>query len=265
MSAIIVDGRLVHYEAIGRGRPVVFVHGWIGSWRYWMVAMDDLSERYRAYALDLWGFGDTDRRQDGYSLDVYTELVERFLNELGLQRVALVGHGLGGVIALRLADILPERVDRVAAVCTPLVGSAIAPPLATFTNHHNGDWVARILGRRQASAYPEVVVEAIKADRRAIVEGVQSLLREDLRSVVENLTIPVLLVYGKNDPLIYPPDERWVRQLEENVYLFHLEGSAHFPMLDEANRFTRLLRQFLALGTELETLELRDEWRRRVR
>lgn len=265
MSAIVVDGRLVHYEAIGRGRPVVFIHGWIGSWRYWMVAMDDLSERYRAYALDLWGFGDTDRRQDGYSLDAYIELVERFLDELGLRRVALIGHGLGGAIAIRLAASLPERVDRLAAVCTPLTGAAIAPSLATFTNHYNGDWVARILGRRQASAYPEVLMEATKADLRAVVGGIQCLLREDLRSIVENLTIPVLLLYGKNDSLVYPPDERWLQQLEENVYYFHLEESAHFPMLDEANRFTRLLRQFLALGTELETLELRDEWRRRVR
>lgn len=265
MSAIVIDGRLVHYEAIGRGRPVVFIHGWIGSWRYWMVAMDDLSERYRAYALDLWGFGDTDRRQDGYSLEAYVELVERFLDELGLRRAALVGHGLGGAIALRLAANLPERVDRVAVVSTPLVGSAVAPPLATFTNHHDGDWVARILGRRQASAYPEVVMEAAKTDLRAVVGGIQSVLREDFRDIVESLTIPTLLVYGKNDPLIYPPDERWLRQLEDNVYCFYLEEAAHFPMLDEANRFTRLLRQFLALGTELETLELRDEWRRRVR
>ena len=265
MSAVIIEGRLVHYEAIGRGRPVVFIHGWLGSWRYWMSAMDDLSERYRAYALDLWGFGDTDRRQDRYSLTAYVDLVEQFIEEMGISRAVLIGHGLGGVVAIRLAARAPERVDRLVAVSTPLVGTAIAPPLATFSNHHNGEWLSRILGRRQASAYPEVQMEANKTDLNAIIHSVQTVWTEDLRPDLESFTFPVLLVYGKNDPLIRPPDDRWVDQWEENIYLVSLEDSFHFPMLDEPPRFTRLLRQFLALGSGVNALELRDEWRRRTR
>ncbi len=265
MSAVIIEGRLVHYEAIGRGRPVIFIHGWLGSWRYWMSAMDDLSERYRAYALDLWGFGDTDRRQDGYSLSAYVDLVEQFLEEMGVSRAVLVGHGLGGVVAIRLAARTPERVDRLVAVSTPLIGAAIAPPLATFSNHQGGDWISRILGRRQAFAYPEVQMEASKTDLSAVVRSVQSVWTEDLRPDLESLTIPVLLVYGKNDSLIRPPEDSWVSRWEENIYLVSLEDSSHFPMLEEAARFTRLLRQFLALGSDVEALELRDEWRRRTR
>ncbi len=265
MSAVIIEGKLVHYEAIGRGRPIIFVHGWLGSWRYWMAAMDDLSERYRAYALDLWGFGDSDRRQDGYSLSAYVDLVEQFIDEMGIARVALVGHGLGGVVAIRLAARVPERVDRLMAVCTPLVGTAIAPPLATFSNHPNGEWLSRILGRRQVSAYPEVQMEANKTDLSAIVYSVQSAGTEDLRPDLESLTLPVLLVYGKNDPLIRPPEDHWASRWEENIYLVSLDDSAHFPMLEDTTRFTRLLRQFLALGSGIQALELRDEWKRRMR
>ena len=265
MSAVIIEGKLVHYEAIGRGRPIVFIHGWLGSWRYWMSAMDDLSERHRAYALDLWGFGDTDRRQDGYSLSAYVDLVEQFMEEMGISQAVLVGHGLGGVVAIRLAARTPERVDRLVAVSTPLVGAAIAPPLATFTNHQGGEWLSRILGRRQASAYPEVQMEANKTDLNAIIRSVQTVYTEDLRPDLESFTFPVLLVYGKNDPLIRPPDDRWVDQWEENIYLVSMEDSFHFPMLDELPRFTRLLRQFLALGSGVNALELRDEWRRRTR
>lgn len=265
MSAIIIDGGLVHYEAIGRGRPVIFIHGWLGSWRYWMLAMDDLSERYRAYALDLWGFGDTDRRQDSYSLSAYVDLVEWFMEEMGVSRAVLVGHGLGGVVAIRLAARAPERVDRLVAVSTPLVGSAIAPPLATFSNYHNGEWISRILGRRQASAYPEVQMEANKTDLNAVIHSVRMVWTEDLRPSLESFTFPVLLIYGKNDPLIRPPEDDWVDRWEQNIYMVSLEDSSHFPMLDEAARFTRLLRQFLALGRGVEALELRDEWRRRTR
>ncbi|MDW8067555.1 MAG: alpha/beta fold hydrolase [Anaerolineae bacterium] len=265
MSIVIIEGRMVHYEAIGRGRPVVFIHGWLGSWRYWMSAMDDLSERYRAYALDLWGFGDTERRQDGYSLSAYVDLVEQFMEELGIAQAVLVGHDLGGVVAIRLAARAPERVDRLVAVSTPLVGSAIAPSLANFSNHHNGEWLSRILGRRQASAYPEVQMEASKTDLTALIRSIQTVCTEDLRPELESFPFPVLLVYGKNDPLIRPPEDHWVNQWEENIYLVSLEDSSHFPMLDEATRFSRLLRQFLALGTGVEALELRDEWRRRTR
>ena len=59
MSAITIENDLVHYEVLGRGRPVIFIHGWLGSWRYWVPTMQQLSVKYRTYALDLWGFGDS--------------------------------------------------------------------------------------------------------------------------------------------------------------------------------------------------------------
>ena len=61
MSAIILDGSMVHYEALGRGRPIVFLHDWLGSWRYWINAMQAASTSYRAYAVGLFVFGDSTR------------------------------------------------------------------------------------------------------------------------------------------------------------------------------------------------------------
>ena len=61
MSAIVIENSLVHYEVIGRGKPIIFLHGWLGSWRYWMGTMEALARRYRCYALDFWGFGDSDK------------------------------------------------------------------------------------------------------------------------------------------------------------------------------------------------------------
>ncbi|MCL6543573.1 MAG: alpha/beta hydrolase, partial [Roseiflexus sp.] len=62
MSAIHIDNRLVHYEVVGRrGAPVIFLHSWLGSWRYWLPTMEHASERYRTFALDFWGFGESDR------------------------------------------------------------------------------------------------------------------------------------------------------------------------------------------------------------
>jgi len=55
MSAVVLDGGIVHYEAFGRGKPILFLHGWLGSWRYWMPTMEAVSDKNRTYALDLWG------------------------------------------------------------------------------------------------------------------------------------------------------------------------------------------------------------------
>ena len=61
MSAILLEGQIVHYEVLGRGRPIIFLHGWVGSWRYWISSMQVASTSFRAYGLDLWGFGESAR------------------------------------------------------------------------------------------------------------------------------------------------------------------------------------------------------------
>ena len=69
MSATHLNNRLVHYEVVGRrGQPVIFLHSWLGSWRYWLPTMDAISDRYRSYALDFWGFGESDRRESTFAL-----------------------------------------------------------------------------------------------------------------------------------------------------------------------------------------------------
>jgi pimeloyl-ACP methyl ester carboxylesterase len=264
MSVIIIENGLVHYEALGRGKPLVLIHGWVGSWRYWVPAMDDLSDRYRTYALDLWGFGDSDRRRDGYSLPGYVSLVRQFMDELGLWAAPLIGHALGGVVALGLAALAPERVEQVVAVSLPVNGSTIGRSLTGFSGNSR-DIAARILGRRQSGTYTEVQLEADKADAAAITSSVQAVLRVDLRETLQRVRAPTLLIYGQDDPLISAPAEEWQARLDDNVHTVLLEHSRHFPMLDEANKFNRVLRGFLETGGDFSALEIKDEWRRRWR
>lgn len=265
MSAIIIDNGLVHYEVLGRGRPLILIHGWLGSWRYWVPTMDSLSDRYRTYALDLWGFGDSDKRSEGYSVQGYVAQVRRFMDEMGIVRAPLVGHALGGVVAVRLAMESPDRVEQVMAVSLPLDREAIGRPLAALSTNGD-DLVVRVLGRRQASDYPEVQLEAAKTDAAAVVRTVKAVMEADMRRDLLTVTVPVLLVYGGNDSVIRKPQEgRWLQWAADHVRLVCLKSSRHFPMLDEANKFNRLLRQFLGSGGDLEAVEIKEEWRRRVR
>jgi pimeloyl-ACP methyl ester carboxylesterase len=127
MSALTIEQDLVHYEALGRGRPVILVHGWLGSWRYWIPAMQQLSGKYRSYALDLWGFGESAKEPLRYGFEEQVRLLNEFMERLGIAKAALVGHGLGAAIVTRFALQAPDRVSRVMAVSPPLFHMPPAP------------------------------------------------------------------------------------------------------------------------------------------
>jgi pimeloyl-ACP methyl ester carboxylesterase len=264
VSAIVVDDEIVHYEVLGRGRPLIFVHGWLGSWRYWIPTMQALSAEFRTYALDLWGFGDSGKPPERYSLDAQAELLHRFMEHLGILKAAFVGHGLGGVVATRFANHYPEWAERAMAVSVPLTSAAIhtrlvnAPSLSGLL-----DWV---LGKGPTA--DPIGLEAAKTDWAAVATSVQALLDNDFKSELSKLKSPCLLVYGEKDPVILPPPEdAWGNGITGNVHRISLEESRHFPMLDEAAKFNRLLADFLSLksGEELTNLGLKEEWKRRVR
>lgn len=133
MSAITIDNDLVHYEVLGRGRPVILVHGWLGSWRYWVPAMRQLSMKYRTYALDLWGFGDSGKDPARYSFEAQVALLSLFMEKLGIGKAALVGHDLGASVVSNYAMRFPDRVPRLMTVCAPLFH--MAPSGQPLTNN----------------------------------------------------------------------------------------------------------------------------------
>lgn len=261
MSAIILEHGIVHYEVIGRGRPIIFVHGWVGSWRYWIPALQAASTGYRAYALDLWGFGDTAHEQDRYGVDKQIELLDRFLNEMGIGRVALVGHGLGGVISLMYASRFPSIVDRVMAISCPLEFSSLDPRLRNTAPAELADWLLARTPDAEAARS-----DAAKADPRALATSFQNQDFYNFGSRFYGGRTPILLVYGQGDPAVSMPQFD-PALMPEMLHSVQMEQSGHFPMLDEPQRFNRLLIDWLALesGESPRDLQLKEEWRRRVR
>lgn len=120
MSAISVNGDLVHYEVLGRGRQVILVHGWIGSWRYWIPTMQQLQAKYRVYALDLYGFGDSGKNPARYTLEHQVALMSDFMKDLAIPKAALIGHGLGALVVTEFARRYPDLVARLMLISAPL-------------------------------------------------------------------------------------------------------------------------------------------------
>jgi pimeloyl-ACP methyl ester carboxylesterase len=261
MSAIIIDSGLVHYEALGRGKPLLLLHGWLGSWRYWVPVMEELSVEYRVYAFDLWGFGDSDRRNNQYNVEAYVQLLDAFIENLGIlhTRLPVVGHALGAVIALLWAARNPDRIDRVMAVSLPLVGAAINRRLTVPGALDLFDKAFNV----QPPDFTQLQLESRKADENAVIVSARSAMTLDMQRELGQIDLPVLLVNGDRDDIVAPPNGD-VFGAWDNVRGIYLSDSRHFPMLDERTRFNRLLRDFL-VAEDLRALTLKEEWRRQTR
>jgi len=222
--------------------------------------MQVASTSFRAYALDLWGFGDTAHNALNYSIEQQVSLIDRFLIEMGIGKIALVGHGLGALVGMSFATRFPQSVDRLMAVSCPLDYEAVHTRLRTAPPSELTEWLS--------SRTPEAntaLVDAGKADPQAIAASMVGLQANKIFSTFRALNIPALLVYGDKDPGITTPEDEF--SLSTMTHQIELEGSGHFPMIDETIRFNRLLTDFLALesGLSPRELQMKEEWRRRVR
>ncbi|EFO79503.1 alpha/beta hydrolase fold-containing protein [Oscillochloris trichoides DG-6] len=272
MSAIHLDNRLVHYEVFGRGQPIIFLHSWLGSWRYWVPTMDLASERYRAYALDFWGYGESDRRGTQFTISSYVDMLNRFIEQMGIPHAYLVGHGMGGMVAIRAARENPERFTKVMSVCTPLYGQVLS-------NHVKPGTFSKLLGRSNPTNVWTKIIRSIPIadtdvqkelyeDTESLSETVlssvqESLLDTDLRSTLATLNVPLLAVYGGKDVIVNDEHAQFINELSERpTQLITLPKANHFPFLEQSNTFSRLLLDFLV--SQGSPVEIKEEWRRRV-
>lgn len=262
MSAITIEGEIIHYEVLGRGRPLIFLHGWIGSWRYWIPAMQAASGTFRAYSLDMWGFGDTSKNAAMYTIQNQVSLIEAFMENMGMIKMALIGHGLGALVALAFAKKNPTLVDRMMIVSAPISPDAVSPRLRSNSISDLADW---LLGRVPATDAARV--EAPKADPQAIRTSLDNLQNIDVLSLLRSLATPCLMVHGQNDPAVELISVDVENTLPDQTHQIVFEQSGHFPMLDETSKYNRLLNDFLSLnsGVSPSQLQLKEEWKRRVR
>jgi pimeloyl-ACP methyl ester carboxylesterase len=262
MSIVTLDDELIHYEVLGRGKPIFFLHGWVGSWRYWIPTMQAASSLYRAYALDFWGFGDTAKQPDRYTLDEQVRLIGSFMDALGIVKMPLVGHGLGAVVALEFTLRFPDQVDRLMLTGLPISNSAINARLKTDTVNELVDWLLAKL-----PWIDSVRNEAVKTDPQAIQASFSDLQDLNLADLSMHMAVPCLFVHGQNDPAVELPPADLLLTLPDKTHGIIFEGSGHYPMLDEPAKYNRLLADFLSLpsGTSPRQLQLKEEWKRRIR
>lgn len=258
MSSITTDQGIVHYEVYGRGRPVILLHGWLGSWGLWQDTMAYLGRSYRTYALDFWGFGESGKKRDSYAVQDFISLVDQFMDRLGIVQAPLVGHSMGGTVSLSVAIQYPHRVSKVVVVGSPIAGSSLAfllklagyRPIAAML--FNFMWAFR-LGMR---AYSPLICsdkrfsdmmdrDLTSTTLESFLLSIASLRRTDLRPMLSQVKIPAMGMYGDKDIIVHPM--QWKPMIDgiPHARIERFAKAGHFIMLDDPPVFTQKLKEFL--------------------
>lgn len=258
MSSFTTDQGIVHYEVYGRGRPVILLHGWLGSWGLWQEVMTELGRSYRAYALDFWGFGESGKKRDSYDVQDFVSLVDQFMEQLGIERAPLVGHSMGGTVSLSVAVRFPHRVKKVVIIGSPIVGSSLSLLLKLFGRKtiasivYNNMWGLRWGFRLMSpfytrdSRWPEYMNRDLsRTTLESFLLSIASLRETDLRPRLGEIQVPIMGMYGDKDIVVDPGQWQPLQSGAPCARIERFPTAGHFIMLDNPRRFISVLRDFL--------------------
>ena len=268
-----LNGHDLHYVHGGRGAPLVFLHGVLGSTRVWEHLAAELAADHVVVAPDLFGHGRSDRPDGDYSLAGHAATVRDLLDALALDRVTLVGHSLGGGIALEFTYLFPERVTGLVLVASGGLGrevnlllraptlpgaELVLPLVASRFARRQGTTLARALsfvGVRGstdvAQAWHGFEQLADGDGRRAFLATIRSVVgidgqRLSAAELLPRLHVPTLVVWGDRDRMIPLSHAQDAVTRMPDARLVVVEGAGHFPHLDAPERFAAEVRAFTA-------------------
>ena len=258
MSTITTDQGIVHYEVFGRGRPVILLHGWLGSWYLWQETMTAL-QNYRTYALDFWGFGESGKKRDTYNISDFVSLVTQFMDQLGIVRAPIIGHSMGGTVAMSFAIQHPERVTKVGIIGSPVQGESLAfllklagkPLIANIV--HNSLWALN-LGIRisrplvtKEKRWPEMIAADLsQTTAESFLLSIKSLRYTDLSEDLHTIPGPLMGIFGAKDVIVNPNQRKLIEKYAQHPQVVYFDDAGHFPMLDDSQTFIRVVQEFLS-------------------
>jgi len=269
-----LHGHELSYLDSGEGPAVLFIHGLLSLNRNWAHLVRSLSTEHRVLAPDLFGHGASAKPMGDYSLGAHAATLRDLLDRLGVGRVTLVGHSLGGGIAMQFSYLFPERVDRLVLVASGGLGRSVSPLLRSATLP-GAEWVLPLIAstwvRERAEAMGQMfgriglrassdVTEAWHGftslgdadSRRAFLATTRSVVDPGGQTVTAldhlpmALDIPTLIVWGTRDRMIPTWHATRAQQAIAGSRVELFEGAGHFPHLDEPERFAQVLDAFCA-------------------
>ena len=274
LREIDIHGHCVAYRLAGAGPAVVLIHGVTSSSQTWTPVLDRLSEHHTVLVPDLLGHGASAKPRGDYSMGAFASGVRDLMMALDIPRATIVGHSLGGGVAMQMAYQFPERVERLALVSSGGLGRSVHRLLRMATLP-GSDLVLSVAAHSHLIAAGRLAGRALGrlglrlgTDTAEMLRGHASLEDAETRSAfIHTLrasidpggqrvdgrdrlylaaSLPTMIVWGDEDPIIPVAHGRRAQELIPGSRLHVFEGAGHFPYLDDPDRFATLLRDWIA-------------------
>ena len=233
----------IHALHGGSGEPLVLLHGLSGSSRWWRHNVPALAQHFRTHTPDLIGFGRSRAWAAQPTIEEMSEILEQWLDANQIPTAHVIGHSMGGQIALHLAARAPARVRKLVLV------SAAGLPRELNLNQLTR-FLAEVIPPRAwgtPSFLPTIALDALRAGPRVFLSAARQLLRDDVRPLLPRVMAPTLLIWGRLDALTPLEHGQEMNELIPNARLIVFENAAHMPMVDQPQRFNEEVLQFLTV------------------
>jgi len=248
LSATAADGVPIAYTDQGEGDvAVLLIHGWSGSKNIWSAITDEIAAEYRVVAMDLAGHGESGSGRAGWPLADFAKDVQAVVDDLGLERVILVGHSMGGPIALDAAQLMPRRVIGVIGVDTlNNVDTPLSPgQVAMFTSALERDFEQTCHGFVRSNfprgADPaqidEVIADVCATSPEVAVTVMKQLPDWDMKAAMSAVTAPIHCINSDG----MPTDAEANRRYDPDFQITIIPGVGHFMMVSQPTVFNQVL------------------------
>ncbi len=245
------DCSLAGLSRPGTGPPVILLHGWAARASTFTALLLRLRTRRPLWAPDLPGFGETPLGAGGWTTTTYAELVRRWIDTAGWDRVSLLGHSYGGGVAVRVAAGADGRIDRLCLIDAAGLPVAPSPALrrrrrAYRRRRRLARWLPARWRERLEDRWRDRFGSPDYRDAGPLRPTLIDAVNEDLAPVARTVAIPTLLLWGALD-LEVPVATvgRRYRELIPGAELVVLDHSGHFPFLDEPQRCAAIVDAFV--------------------
>lgn len=272
----------VFYQQLGSGPPLLLIHGWGASSRYWARTLDALSDIRTCYAPDLPGYGETPPMEDTASIEQLAEVVIAFADAIGVNLFDLKGHSFGGAVAVHVAARIPTRVRHLILTCFGTFGTeieqflmgqayyqmdlalTISKPWLMQWQPWMALWQRCVAAMGQYTPFPRAIAlpffyrlpadeqvcydtyhDFMRMDYRTSLEGATSLANPSLRRAMQSITVPTLVIGARQDLMIMPSRVESTARLIPQARLAWLNQCGHLPMIECPQAYHRLVRNFL--------------------
>jgi len=265
-----IKGHAIFYVVKGEGEPLLLIHGYgAGSW-VWEKQMDILSKNYKVYALDIIGYGFSDRPRIEYTPETYIHFLRDFMDGLGIERAALIGNSMGGGIAWAMAALFPKRVKRLILIdCVPpdVLNQVRNESFRTLAVVKDIPFLPYLVIASRSKRSVKAVLQECLFDRRLITPTLLNrqweLIRfkgstwvlystlkhaKDTSKMGDYLSLinhPTLLIWGERD-LVFPPSVgESLHQAIKGSKLHIIKRSGHIPMWETPEEVNQIILNFL--------------------